>query len=643
MALGYMRRHKKWLYVFLWLVIAAFIVLYVPALDPTGEGTPSEVVVTVGDQEISVGEFQRAYVRQRQQLARLYQGRLDENMLRRMGLEGQVLQGLVAERLIQLEAERLGITVSDEAVARAIATAPEYQDDGRFIGTAELRRRLELVGMTEQTFAETLRRQLMRERLQSLVGDGVTVSEAEVRREFSRRTEQVELEYVLVDTERFREEIQPTDEEIAQRFEASRESYRIPEKRVVSYVLLDREALRPQVTVTDRDIALYYQDHRSEFLQEEESCARHILVRVRPDEGGEGHGEEEARRIAQALLERLRAGEDFGALAQASSEDQGSAAGGGDLGCFPPGRMVPAFDDAVYDLDPGETSELVRTNFGYHIIRLDSRREETTLPLEQVEDRVRTLVTDEKMTELGDEKSAAIAAALGQGRTLEEAAAAVDLEVKTSAPFARGETPPVLASATLAARVFAMEPGQVEEEGFPLPQGAAFIGLAEVQPSRIPELEEARDRVRADIVEEAALERAHTLAAQIRDRAERIGLERAATAAGLVRKETLSPVSPGQPIGDLGTGIALDEAAFSLPEETLSDPVRTADGWAILRATAREGFDGEAFEREKPRVAAALREQKQGELFQAYLGAIQDRYEVRQNPEAYRRALGRDR
>jgi peptidyl-prolyl cis-trans isomerase D len=641
MALGYMRRHKKWLYVFLWLVIAAFIVLYVPALDPTGEGTPSEAVVTVGGEQISVGEFQRAYYRQRQQLARLYQGRLDENMLRQLRLEEQVLQGLVTDRLVQLEAERLDITVPDEAVRRAITTSPEYQDDGRFIGGAELRRRLELAGMSEDAFVESLRRKLLRDRLQSLVGASVTVTDAELRREYRRRNESVELEYVLVDAERFREQIQPTDEAIAARFEAEPESYRIPEKRVVRYVLLDREALAPLVTVTDRDVTMYYQDHRDEFRQEEEFCARHILVKVRSEEGGEGHDEEEARRIAQTLLERLRAGADFAALARASSEDEGSAENGGDLGCFPSGRMVPAFDDALYELEPGETSGLVRTRFGYHIIRLESRREETTLPLSEVEDRVRTLVTQEKMRQLGDEKSAAIAAALARGKTLEEAAAAAGFEVRTSAPFARGETPPVLASPVLVARVFEMKPGEVDAEGFALPQGAAFVTLDEVQPSRLPELDEVRDRVRADIVEETALDRAHALATKIRDRAEKVGLERAATAADLVRKETLSPASPGQPIGDLGTGFALDEAAFSLPEDTLSEPVRTADGWAILRVTERKGFDDEAFEREKPRLEAALRQQKESEVFEAYLRAARGRYEIRRNPEAYRRALGR--
>ena len=125
-------------------------------------------------------------------------------------------------------------------------------------------------------------------------------------------------------------------------------------------------------------------------------------------------------------------------------------------------------------------------------------------------------------------------------------------------------------------------------------------------------------------------------------RAEKVGLEKAAAAAGLVRKETLSPTGPGQPLGDLGTGIALDTVAFSLPEDTLSDPVRVADGWGVLRVLEHKAFDPEAFAQERPRVVASLRQQKQGEAFQAYIGAARERYEIQQNPEAYRRALGRE-
>jgi peptidyl-prolyl cis-trans isomerase D len=659
MALGFMRRHRRWLYIFLWIVIAAFIILYIPALSPKAPaGSPGEVMVTVGNRDITVGEFQRAYYRQRQMYERLYQGRVDENMLKQMGLADQVLQGLVTDRLVSLEARRLGLTVPDEAVARAIATDPQNQDGGKFVGTEEIRRRLELAGMSEDDFERALREQLLRKTLQDLVTNGVFVSDAEAEREFRRRTEQVKLEYVFVDAARFQSEAKPTDEEIKARFEANPEAYRLPERRVVRYVLLDQSVLRPQVSVTDRDIEQYYGDHRDEFRQEEQACASHILIKVKSSPDGEGHTEADARRIAQTLLDRIHAGADFAALAKASSEDVGSAANGGDLGCFPPGRMVHEFDDVVFNMQPGQVSGLVRTSFGYHIIRLNSLREETTLPLEAVRDRIRQIVTSQKMTRLGDDKSQALATALAGGKSLEEAAAAQGLTVETSPPFAKGEPPPALASPSLVTRVFRMKPGEVEKEGFALPQGAAFIALAEVQPSRLPQLAEVKDRVSRDLLVEKAFADAKDLASRLRERAEKVGLERAASALSLVRKETPTLTGRGQPLGDLGRSLALEEAAFSAPEGQLSEPVRApgpgagkpaaadselAGGWAVFRVLERHGFDPAAFEKEKPRIVASLRQQKQSEAFEAYIAAARDRYEVHRRNDAWRRAIGEER
>jgi len=642
MALALMRRHRRWLYVFLWLVIAAFIILYIPALQDAGQGTPGETVVKVGGLPVSVGEFQRTYRRQRQVYDRLYQGRLDENMLRQMGLEEQVLEGLVSDRLVELESRRLGVTVSDEALARAIATAPEFQDDGRFIGTDEIRRRLELQGLSEEDFEQSLRRQLQRQSLESLVGAPVSVSEAEVEREFRRRTEQVKLEYVLADAARFKAAIQPGEDEIKARFEAKKEAYRIAEKRVVSYVLLDRATLQPQVAVTDRDIELYYQDHREEFRQEEEACASHILVKVKAGEAPDGHAEAEAQSIAQGLLDQVTAGGDFATLAKKSSEDQGSAQNGGDLGCFAPGRMVPEFDDAVFALQPGQVSELVKTSFGYHVIRLTSKREATVLPLAQVKERIRASVTESKVRDLGEQKAQAMSDALSRGKSLADAAKAQGLTVQKSAPIARGETPPALASPTLVARVFEMKPGEAEKEGFALPQGAVFVSLAEIQPARAPELKDVREKVRADLVEEAAFEQARTVAAGVKAKAETLGLEKAAAAFSLVRKETPALTGRGQALGDLGTGAALEAVAFSLPEKTTSDPVRTSSGWAVLRVLERKPFDAAEFAKQKGPIAASLRQQKQSELFRAFVVAARERYEIARDAKAYRRALGQE-
>ncbi len=638
MALALMRRHRRWLYVFLWIVIAAFIILYIPAFQQDRSGSPGETVVSVGTLPISVAEFQRAYGRQRQMYDRLYQGRLQEPMLRQ--IQQQVLESLVADRLVELEAKRLGITVSDDAVARAIVTRPEYQNAGAFIGKDELRRILDLQGMSEEQFAESLRRELLRERLENLVGSAADVSDAEVRRELERRSDQVKLEYVLVDAARFRASVQPSEQEIEARFQAKKDAYRVPEKRVVSYVLLDPETLRPQVAVSDRDIELYYQDHREELRQEEQACASHILIKVKQGETGEGHPDAEAQKIAQGLLDQLKAGADFAALAKQHSEDSGSAQNGGDLGCFPPGRMVREFDDAVFEMQPGQTSGLVKTSFGYHIIRLASRRESTVPPLAQVKERIRAAVLDRKLSELGDQKAQAVAEALAKGKSLEQAAQAAGLSGRKSAPFARGETPPVLASPTLVARVFELKPGQVEKEAFALPQGAAFVALAEVQPAHVPQLKEVHDKVRDDLAQEATLAQARSLAVSVKASAEKAGLDKAAANAGLVRKETPQLTGRGQPFGELGASYALDESAFSLPEKTLSDPVRVPSGWALLRVLERKTSDPAQLAAEKEQLTGSLREQKRAEVFRAFLLEARERYPITRSPKAYARAIG---
>jgi peptidyl-prolyl cis-trans isomerase D len=319
--------------------------------------------------------------------------------------------------------------------------------------------------------------------------------------------------------------------------------------------------------------------------------------------------------------------------------------------------MVHEFDDVVFNMQPGQVSGLVRTSFGYHIIRLNSLKEETTLPLDAVKDKIRQIVTDQKMTEVGDEKSQALATALAGGKSLEEAAAAQGLTVETSPPFAKGDPPPALSSPSLVTRVFRMKPGEVEKEGFALPQGAAFIALAEVQPSRLPELAEVKDRVRADLLAEKAFADAKDLATRVRARAEKGGLERAASAFSLVRKETPSLTGRGQPLGDLGRDLTLEEAVFSVPEGQLSEPVRApgtsskppaadkglAGGWAVFRVLERKGFDAAAFAKQEPRIVASLRQQKQSEAFEAYIAAARDRYEIHRRNDAWRRALGEER
>jgi hypothetical protein len=185
-----------------------------------------------------------------------------------------------------------------------------------------------------------------------------------------------------------------------------------------------------------------------------------------------------------------------------------------------------------------------------------------------------------------------------------------------------------------------MKKGDTEKEGFAVPQGAVFVSLADVQPARAPRLEDVHDRVKADLVEDKAFAQAKALAQAVRARAETTGLEKAAAASGLLRKETPTLVSPGQALADLGTGLALETEAFSLPQGALGEPVRTAAGYAVIRVLEKKSADPAELARQKASVAAQLRDQKRQELFRAYIVAARERYAVSRNVAAYRRAIG---
>jgi hypothetical protein len=301
MALAAMRRHRRWLFGFLWLVIAAFIILYIPAFQGADAGSPAEAMARVGGLPITVGEFRQSYLQQRQRLEQLYQGRLDPDALRSMGLEEQVFSGLVDDRLVELEARRLGLTVDDEALARE--TAARFQENGQYIGTDELRRRLELQGRTVEAFEQWLRDALLRERLERIVTDGVA---ARARGGGARVPRDGQKAETLVDAALFRAAPPcPTTKRPRSPPTAT------PTASPSSARCVPRWTRpRPGSTRTDRPRDEgYYEEHRDDFGAGE--CASHIPEGQGAAEATEGHPEEEARKLAGSPLAQVKAGGDF--------------------------------------------------------------------------------------------------------------------------------------------------------------------------------------------------------------------------------------------------------------------------------------------------------------------------------------------
>ena len=225
--------------------------------------------------------------------------------------------------------------------------------------------------------------------------------------------------------------------------------------------------------------------------------------------------------------------------------------------------MVPEFANAAFNLPIGQVSDPVKTSFGYHVIRVASRREEHERPLSEVKEGIRARLSSERTQALAQSQVQSLSAALARGRSLEVAAKELGLTVQKSAPLARGAAEPPLASPQLSARAFELKVGETAQEPFRVGLGdQAFIALVEIQAPRVPALSEVTAQVKADIARERAAEAARVRAEELRAQAVKDGLEKAAAARGLVRKETPQLVGRGDALGELGATLALEQAVY---------------------------------------------------------------------------------
>lgn len=633
MALAFLRRHRRWFFVFLWVVILAFVILYIPNLDPATQSADA-TVATVGGRPIRAADFLRQYQRQRRQFLSMNQGQVDEAMLERMGIRQQVLSSMVREKLEALEADRLGFTVDDKALLKAITEDRQLQADGKFIGTATLTRLLQQQGMTLSDFEAELRGQLKAQRLREAITDGITVSEAEVAAEFHRRSDLIRAEYVYIDTARFESTFQPTDDEVKARYEANKDRFRFPERRIVSYLLVDPVELRAKVLPTGTEIEAYYKSNPAEFTTPPQVCGRHVLLKVKPTpDAAEGHTDAEAKSMAEAALARIKKGEAFEKVAKEKSEDS-SAANGGSLGCFSREQMVEAFSTVAFALAPGATSDVVKSPFGYHIIKSDTKLEGGTRTLEQARKQIEGQLQDQKSREMASQKAEAVAEAVKANRPLEQIATEQGLTVKKSEPLQLGRGAGPLTSPLLLSRAFELKVKDMAKEAFPAGNGAAFIRLEQVLEAKVPELAEVKDDVKKDLISYLAREKARSEAKALIAEAQRTDLGKAAARAKYTRSETKGLVGRGQAFTDVPQGTLLEEQAFAVTEQKFSDPLDVPAGVAVVHVMEKKSSDDAALALQRDSIKNSLVAAKKDKLFSAYLQTLTDRYPVTQNAEA---------
>src|SRR5881628_2229768 len=582
-------------------------------------GERRQDVAVVYGQAISRRDLEQATAMLTRRYEQLLRGRAD--LLRGLNLSGQALDQLIEQALLRHEAARLGIAVTDADLLDAITRMPALQQNGRFD-----RSRLEAYLRGERVpgeFEDSIRQSLLKQRLEALVTDGVGVSDGELDERYRFDHEKANLAFVRSTAADLAATITLSDEELQKYLDEHADSYRVPARVRARYVAYRPADFLSQAEVKDDDVAEYYALHKDDkFTEPEQVRARHILVKVAADAGPDAKAA--ARKKAEELLAKVKAGADFAALAKERSEDAGSAANGGDLGLFTRGRMTPAFEEAAFALQAGGVSDVVETPFGFHVIKVEEHRPGGVKPLEAVHDEIADGLKRERALALARKQAEDDRRKIARGTPFAEALAGRTIE--ETPPFAKGaEVPDVGRVPGFAESAFALREGEVSDliEG---PDAIYLLTPFAYSEAHAPPLDEVRERVTADARRERGEALARERGEKLLARAREIGLDQAAAESGVQVEET-GPFERMDSMPKIGRVADLTADAFTLaPEAPLAPKVYATGGDAIVVALrAHTPADMAGFEGAKDGLRETLLKQKREAVLTAYLSYLMKR------------------
>jgi peptidyl-prolyl cis-trans isomerase D len=414
------------------ILFAVIIFIFVFAFGMSGlENSGDPTVATVNGQVISRAEYEQMYERASENLRRSNPD-LPPAQLRSPEFKQLVLGQLISEKLLLGEAEKLGIRASDQEVAQGIASVATFKDANGSFDKQRYLAALRDIRMTPAEFEASYRRDLTMQRVKDAVAASADVSEAQARQIFNWIGERVRLDYIEVLPTDFRKDVKVGEAEIEAYYKANQDRFQIPAQVTLRTLAFTPAYLAKFQTVTDDEIAEYYAANKDAMQEPEQIHARHILVTVKDSDSEAGR--KKAKERIDKLYKEARAGANFAKLAEANS-DGPSAPNGGDLGWFGKGAMVPDFEQTAFALDKGEVSEPVKTRFGWHIIKVEDKKEGTAKPLEQAKDEIKNRLAEEKASDKANDLLDQATDRLVSGMTLTEIASELGLETETTDPM----------------------------------------------------------------------------------------------------------------------------------------------------------------------------------------------------------------
>ena len=597
---------KKYLLVFFLSVVSIGMVITLAPI-PTGDTSRAEsnVLASIGGLNITTTDLQRTI----QTRFRNTQG----NQARIIpAVAGSVLDEMILQQALISQAKKMGIEVSDAELEQTLQSIPWLMQGGSFVGMDRYQDMIfQQTGMSVVEFEAELRSRLLQDKIRSVVTDGVQVSPQEVREEFQRRNTKAKIEYVLFDPSQFIKAVQISSEALEGFFKKDPARYKVPEERKVNYVLITPDDVKGRVKVADEEARLYYTQHLADYRIPNRVKVAQILFKT----AGKTPAEVAAiEKKAQDVLNQIRGGADFAEMAKKDSEDA-TAADGGELGWLVRGQAD--FENTAFSLQPGQVSNVVRTDSGIHIIKVEDKQTAHLQTFGEVKGAIIDDLEKQRIADTQEKLASDLVSELKlKPGAFEQVARQGGLEPKVSPLFRYGQAVPDLGNGdTFENLAFQLRKGEV---GTPIsvPKGQAIIQLTDIVPEHVPTLEEVRARVEEDYRAQQsrvlAAEKAKQFAAQVK----KGDFAKIAKTDGLTGKES-KDFTQQDFVEGVGSGSQLS-SAFTLNVGQTSDVISLGGKSVVFGVVSHTAPNDADFAQQRDQITEELLDRKRSLAFELY-------------------------
>ena len=590
-----MRKHTKGILVkvMVGLIAVVFVFWGVYAIREK----PGSKIAYVNGDLITGLEYEAKYREMLDALQKQYKEYWNDSLIKAFQIKQRALNSLIEKRLISQESARIGLGVTDDEVASAIVTYPAFQVNGEF-DEGRYRSLLRYSRMEPTDFESAIKLELLGQKIRHSIKCFFPLTDMEIINYYSYQKEKVNIGFVPFNPRDFKGKTEVKQDEKEAYFKTHKEKYRIPEKIKIAYLVLAPSDFLDKVTIAEKEISDFYELNQENFKNPKQIKARHILLKVSPD--ASESEETEIKEKALSLLKRLKNGEDFAALAKKYSQDP-AASKGGDLGYSTRGQMVKPFEELAFSLKKGQIGGPVKTQFGWHIIRVDDIKDTTVKTFSEVRNQIVTTIKNDISKEIAHERALTLMDQMPYDIDLATYAAQHGLTVKETDYFPKkGTIPGLEEDERLTKSIFSLEKGETSEI-IEHKNKFYIIQVVDNKDSHIPKISEVSIQLQKDFVDHlslvAAKEEAESYLEELKGGADWFEL---AKNKGLKTDET-GFFTRRENIPKIGSSPLLSEVTFSLSsQKRYPDEVFEVNNKVyIIRWLKKEDINIKDFDKEK--------------------------------------------